>query len=202
MYKLAANIVKIVLKLAGSKARVYEEQNLPKEGGFIIACTHTGYVDILNLGVSFLPREIHFMAKKQLFDIKGLGWLIERLNAFPVDRDNPGPSVIKIPSQLLKEGKIVGIFPSGTRNSEGSDLKQGAITIAQLTKTQIVPAAYVGARNAGDVFKRGKGYLIYGEPFYVTGKGKEGREEFTHHLEAELVRLTEDLNQRIAKEKK
>ena len=186
----------------GSKARVYGEENLPKEGGYIIACTHTGYVDILNLGVAMYPQEIHFMAKKQLFDIKGLGWLIDHLNAFPVDRDNPGPSVIKVPSQLLKEGKIVGIFPSGTRNSDGSDLKQGAITIAQLSKTQIVPAAYVGARNAGDVFKRGKGYLIYGEPFYVTGKGKEGREEFTHHLEHELIALTEELNKRIAADKK
>ncbi|MEK5330925.1 MULTISPECIES: lysophospholipid acyltransferase family protein [unclassified Lysinibacillus] len=202
MYKFTANLVKLILKLSGSKARVYDEQNLPKDGGFIIACTHTGYVDILNLGVAVLPREIHFMAKKQLFDIKGLGWLINHLNAFPVDRDNPGPSVIKVPSQLLKEGKIVGIFPSGTRNSEGSDLKQGAITIAQLSKTQIVPAAYVGARNAGDVFKRGKGYLIYGEPFYVTGKGKEGREEFTLHLEHELIALTDELNKRIAADKK
>jgi len=198
VYKLVANIVKVILKLMGSKARVYGEENLPKEGGYIIACTHTGYVDILNLGVAMYPQEIHFMAKKQLFEMKGLGWLIEHLNAFPVDRDNPGPSVIKIPSQLLKEGKVVGIFPSGTRNSEGTDLKQGAITIAQLAKAQIVPAAYVGARNAGDVMKRGKGYLIYGEPFYVTGKGKEGREQFTQHLERELVVLTEELQNRVA----
>jgi len=198
VYKLVANIVKVILKLMGSKARVYGEENLPKEGGYIIACTHTGYVDILNLGVAMYPQEIHFMAKKQLFEMKGLGWLIEHLNAFPVDRDNPGPSVIKIPSQLLKEGKVVGIFPSGTRNSEGTDLKQGAITIAQLAKAQIVPAAYVGARNAGDVMKRGKGYLIYGEPFYVTGKGKEGREQFTQHLERELVALTEELENRIS----
>lgn len=198
MYKLVANIVKVILKLMGSKARVYGEENLPKEGGYIIACTHTGYVDILNLGVAMYPQEIHFMAKKQLFEMKGLGWLIEHLNAFPVDRDNPGPSVIKIPSQLLKEGKVVGIFPSGTRNAEGTDLKQGAITIAQLAKAQIVPAAYVGARNVGDVMKRNKGYLIYGEPFYVTGKGKEGREQFTQHLEHELVALTEELQNRIA----
>ena len=197
MYKLAANVVKVILKLMGSKARVYGEENLPKEGGFIIACTHTGYVDILNLGVAMYPREIHFMAKKQLFEMKGLGWLVKHLNAFPVDRDNPGPSVIKIPSQLLKEGKIVGIFPSGTRSADGTDLKQGAITIAQLAKAQIVPAAYVGARNVGDVMKRGKGYLIYGEPFYVTGKGKEGREQFTQHLEHELVALTEELQKRI-----
>ncbi|MEC1177952.1 lysophospholipid acyltransferase family protein [Metasolibacillus meyeri] len=196
MYKLAANICKVTLKINGSKAKVYGEENLPEDGGFVIACTHTGYIDIINLGVSIYPREIHFMAKKQLFEMKGLGWLINRLNAFPVDRDNPGPSVIKIPRQLIKEGKIVGIFPSGTRSTESNDLKQGAVTIAQLSKTQIVPAAYVGPRNVGEVFKRQKGYLIYGKPFTVES-GKEARDEATKFLEQELLRLTEELHAKI-----
>ena len=192
MYKFIANLVNGILNVNGAKAKVYGIENVPKEGGFVIACTHNGYIDILNLGVSVLPREIHFMAKKQLFDIKGLGWLINKLNAFPVDRENPGPSVIKIPRQLIKEGKIVGIFPSGTRSSENSELKAGAVTIAQLAKSQIVPAAYIGPKNAKGVFKRQKGYLIYGKPFTVEG-GKEGREASVHFLEEELVRLTKQL---------
>ena len=192
LYDFAARLVKVFLTLNGSKAKVFGKENLPKEGGYIIACTHNGYVDILNLGVTLLPKHIHFMAKKQLFDMKVLGPLVSNLNAFPVDRENPGPSVIKIPRQLIKEGKIVGIFPSGTRSTENSELKQGAITIAQLSKAQIVPAAYVGPRNVGEVMKRQKGYLIYGEPFTV-GAGKESREEATQHLEKELHRLTEEL---------
>ncbi|MGM9951733.1 MAG: lysophospholipid acyltransferase family protein [Lysinibacillus sp.] len=192
MYKLAANVVKMFLAVNGSKAKVYGLENIPEEGGFVIACTHNGYVDILNLGVSIYPREIHFMAKKQLFDMKGLGWLIKRLNAFPVDRDNPGPSVIKIPRQLIKEGKIVGIFPSGTRTAESNELKQGAVTIAQLSKAQIVPAAYVGPKDVGGVLKRQKGYLIYGKPFTVES-GKEARDEATHLLEQEFARLLAEL---------
>lgn len=195
-------VANTILTLSGSKAKQFGTKYIPKEGGFIIACTHNGYVDIVNLGLSLLPREIHFMAKKQLFEIKGLGWLIDQLNAFPVDRDNPGPSVIKIPRQLLKEGKIVGIFPSGTRNAENANLKQGAITIAQLTKAPILPAAYIGARNVGDVLKRQKGYLIFGEPFYVTGRGKEGRDEFTHILEEKLDALTEEVTFRAKVSKK
>ncbi|KYG89699.1 lysophospholipid acyltransferase family protein [Metasolibacillus sp. FSL H7-0170] len=196
MYKLAANICKVILKINGAKAKVYDAGNLPKDGGFVIACTHTGYIDIINLGVSVYPREIHFMAKKQLFEMKGLGWLIDKLNAFPVDRDNPGPSVIKIPRQLIKEGKVVGIFPSGTRSTENNDLKQGAVTIAQLAKTQIVPAAYIGPRNVGEVLKRQKGYLIYGKPFTVES-GKEARDEATKFLEQEFQRLTEELQAKI-----
>lgn len=198
IYRFCAAIVNIVLIVTGSKAKVFNKENLPKDGSYIIACTHNGYVDILNLGVSVLPRQVHFMAKKQLFEVKGLGWLIKNLNAFPVDRDNPGPSVIKIPSQLLKAGHIVGIFPSGTRK-QGNELKQGAITIAQLTKSQIVPAAYIGPKDVGELFSSQKGYLIYGEPFTVNAKGKEGREEYMQHLENEMTRLTEELHQLSAK---
>ncbi|MBD8033732.1 MULTISPECIES: lysophospholipid acyltransferase family protein [Solibacillus] len=194
MYKFIANIVYGILGVNGSKAKVYGKENIPKEGGFVIACTHNGYIDILNLGISMLPREVHFMAKKQLFDVKGIGWLIKRLNAFPVDRDNPGPSVIKIPRQLIKEGKVVGIFPSGTRSSENSELKAGAVTIAQLAKAEIVPAAYIGPKNAKGVFKRQKGYLIYGKPFTVES-GKEGREQSVQFLEQELNRLTAHLKE-------
>ena len=194
MYKFIANVVYGILGVNGSKAKVYGKENIPKEGGFVIACTHNGYIDILNLGISMLPREVHFMAKKQLFDVKGLGWLIKRLNAFPVDRDNPGPSVIKIPRQLIKEGKVVGIFPSGTRSSENSELKAGAVTIAQLAKAEIVPAAYIGPKNAKGVFKRQKGYLIYGKPFTVEA-GKEGREQSVQFLEQELNRLTAHLKE-------
>ena len=197
MYKFIAGVANTILKVNGSKAKVYGKENLPEEGGFVIACTHNGYIDILNLGLSVLPREIHFMAKKQLFEIKGLGWLIENLNAFPVDRDNPGPSVIKIPRQLIKEGKIVGIFPSGTRSVESSDLKQGAVTIAQLSKSVIVPAAYIGPKDVKGVLERQKGYLIYGKPFEV-GAGKEARDEATQFLEAELNRLLAELETKKA----
>jgi 1-acyl-sn-glycerol-3-phosphate acyltransferase len=198
LYNFGARLLGLILMLNGSKAKVFGRENLPKEDGYIIACTHNGYVDIFNLGVSLLPRQIHFMAKKQLFDSKLLGPLVKRLNAFPVDRENPGPSVIKIPRQLIKEGKVVGIFPSGTRSTENVELKQGAITIAQLSKAQIVPAAYVGPRNFGEVFKHQKGYLIYGKPFTVAS-GKEARDESTDYLEQELARLTEELKSNYIK---
>lgn len=196
MYKFIANLVRGILKVNGAKAKVFNKEYLPQEGGYVIACTHNGYIDILNLGVSVYPREIHFMAKKQLFEIKGLGWLIDKLNAFPVDRENPGPSVIKIPRQLIKEGKIVGVFPSGTRSTENQDLKQGAVTIAQLSKAVIVPAAYIGPKDVKGVFKREKAHLIYGKPFSVAA-GKEARDEATHFLEEEFTRLLKELETKI-----
>src|SRR5690625_4803161 len=129
MYYLAGYLLKIVLSIFG-RLKVYNKEKLPENGGYVIACTHTGWVDILWLGISILPLKIHYMAKKELFESKPLRWLMEQLHAFPVNRENPGPSAIKIPRRLISEEKIVGIFPSGTRTSEEVPLKRGAVTIA------------------------------------------------------------------------
>ena len=50
------------------------------------------------------------------------GKFLSSLNAFPVDRENPGPSTLKRPINLLKEHKTVGIFPTGHRTSVGAPL--------------------------------------------------------------------------------
>ncbi|GEK29940.1 1-acyl-sn-glycerol-3-phosphate acyltransferase [Kurthia zopfii] len=196
MYRVVTILVGWFLGLF-NKVKVFDKEKLPAEDGYIIACTHTGWIDMLNLGIAVHPRPIHFMAKKQLFDHKALGWFITKMNAFPVDRDNPGPSVIKVPRQLIKNNEIVGIFPSGTRNSEGSSLKQGAITIAQLSKAPIIPAAYIGPNTPKDVFARTKGAIIFGDPIYVDAKGKEGREEYTQLLEQRMIELEQQLQQEM-----
>jgi len=168
IYTIARHLVKIILSIFG-RLKIYDKDKLPKEnGGYVIACTHTGWVDILWLGIAVYPTKIHYMAKIELFQNRWLKWLMESLNAFPVDRENPGPSAIKIPRKLLKEGKVVGIFPSGTRTSEEVPLKRGAVTIASYGKAPIVPAAYVGPNNFKDLFKRVKPKLIFGDPIYAS----------------------------------
>lgn len=174
MYNFAANVVKIILSIFG-RIKVYQKDKLPEKGGYIIACTHTGWVDILWLGVALLPNQIHYMAKKELFQTKFTKWLMTVLNAFPVDRENPGPSTIKIPRKLLKEKKIIGIFPSGTRTTEEVPLKRGAVTIAAYGKAPIVPAAYVGPNNFKDLLKFQKPKLIFGDPIYLP-EGQDRKE--------------------------
>src|SRR5690625_601434 len=146
MYYFGAYLLKIILSLFG-RIKVYQKENVPQSGGYVIACTHTGWVDILWLGVSMLPIKIHYMAKKELFESRFLKWLMKNLNAFPVDRENPGPSTIKVPRKLLKEGKVVGIFPSGTRTSEEVSLKSGAYTFAGCSLVPFVHVAYTGPNN-------------------------------------------------------
>lgn len=197
MYRFAAHVVKLILSIFG-RIKVYEKDKLPESGGYIIACTHTGWVDILWLGVALLPREIHYMAKKELFKSKFTKWLMTVLNAFPVDRENPGPSTIKIPRKLLKEGKIIGIFPSGTRSTEEVPLKRGAVTIAAYGKSPIVPAAYVGPNNFKDLLKFQKPQLIFGDPIFLPEDQpkKEAMDVMMNELNEKLYTLQRELKEK------
>src|SRR5690625_642620 len=117
VYYIAGYGLKIFLSIFGF-LKVKHKEKLPENEGFVIACTHTGWVDILWLGISILPLIILYIAKNELSESGVLNWLMNALIAFPVDREYPGPSSINSPVRLIKSGKIVGVFPSGTITSE------------------------------------------------------------------------------------
>lgn len=191
MYSFLGIIAKVILKVF-TRMKVENLEKLPKNTGFIIACNHIGWVDIVGLGVAILPNQIHFMAKKELFENKLSKKFISSLNAFPVDRKNPGTSSIKIPIKLLKEGKIVGIFPSGTRD-DSAPLKRGAVTIANLAKVPIVPAAYTGPTTLKELLKGKKMQIIIGDPIYISARGKEQLLEATEDLSKKIKQLESEL---------
>src|SRR5699024_6302158 len=194
MYNFAANIVKIILRIFG-KIHIHDKANLPQSGGYVIACTHTGWVDILWLGVSVMPVQIHYMAKKELFKSRFLKWLMNGLNAFPVVRENPDPSYLKVPQRLIKENQVVCIFPSGTRTSEEVPLKRGAVTIASRSKAPIVPAAYAGPTNFKELLKRKKPHIIFGEPIHALAD--LSRRVAMEHMAVELDDALKSLQAKI-----
>ena len=111
------------------------------------------------------------MAKKELFKNPILRWILVHANAFSVDRENPGPSVIKIPVNNLKKTELgVIMFPSGSRHSQ--EMKGGAMMIAKLSGAPLVPMVYQGPVKFGDLFKRNNVKMAFGDPIYVDKKIK------------------------------
>ncbi|HLR22596.1 MAG TPA: lysophospholipid acyltransferase family protein [Pseudogracilibacillus sp.] len=194
VYYIAGYGLKIFLSIFGF-LKVKHKEKLPENEGFVIACTHTGWVDILWLGISILPLKIHYMAKKELFESGFLNWLMNALNAFPVDRENPGPSSIKTPVRLIKSGEIVGVFPSGTRTSEDVPLKRGAVTIASHAKCKIVPAAYDGPNNFKELLKWKRPNVIFGEPIQINNElpKKERLDAMAEELNISMKGLQQQL---------
>ncbi|MDY0942542.1 lysophospholipid acyltransferase family protein [Priestia megaterium] len=192
MYNVAAHTCKFLLKRWG-KLHVRNREYLPTDTGFVIACSHKGWVDVVALGTAVLPHQIHFMAKKELFNHILTSNVLKKLNAFPVDRNNPGPSSIKTPIKLAKQGHIVGIFPSGTRTEEDVPLKRGAVTIASMAKVPIVPAVYEGPTNLKELFSKDSIVISFGKPIYLAeGKlTKDRLSDASNHLTASIRALEE-----------
>ncbi len=89
-------------------------RNIPQSGGAVIAPNHIGFFDSTLIG-SAAKRPVHFMAKKELFDIPVFGWIIKRTNAFPVKRGIQDITAVRNAFSLLKNGRLLLIFPEGTR---------------------------------------------------------------------------------------
>lgn len=142
------------LKLIGT-------EKIPRDGGVIIASNHIAGADPFLLG-SAVPRELWFMAKKELFRSYLLGRFIAKVNAYPVDRFGFDLDVIKKSIALLKEGKALIMFPEGTRSNDGR-IKDGKIGVGMLAKkagAPIVPVYLENTKNAWWNLVRGRRMTI------------------------------------------
>ena len=89
-------------------------ENIP-ETGCILVCNHTSFSDVLVLEATS-TRQVFFMGKAELFKIPLLKQLITALGAFPVNRGGADITSIKRTISEIHSGKVVGIFPQGTRH--------------------------------------------------------------------------------------
>ncbi|WP_018664576.1 lysophospholipid acyltransferase family protein [Heyndrickxia acidiproducens] len=186
MYHLGYYVTHIILLLLGGRLKTENKEKIPASP-FVVVCTHRSWLDILYLGFAVWPVQIHYMAKQELFSKKWLSWLMTKLNAFPVNRENPGPSAIKIPLKLLRKGKVVGIFPSGTRTAEHVSLKRGAVTIALKANVPLLPAIYDGPTTFKDVLKRKPKRVRFGNPIIL----KTGKKATKEEIEKTILQLQE-----------
>ncbi|EAD3482067.1 1-acyl-sn-glycerol-3-phosphate acyltransferase [Listeria monocytogenes] len=196
-YHFAKSLVHFILIIIGGRFQVQNKDKII-EAPYVVVSTHTSWIEILYLGFALSPTPVHYMAKQELFKGKFLNWLMTHLNAFPVNRDNPGPSAIKAPIRMLKSGKVVGIFPSGTRKTTNLHLKRGAVTIAHKAKVPMLPAVYDGPKTFGEILKRKKIIIRFGDPVLFNDTEldqKELLEVKSQELMATFEQLQNEINQ-------
>src|SRR5262249_33220638 len=85
-------------------------QHGARNGGLIVASNHISFWDPPMVGAS-LPREVHFLAKEELFRTPGLGLLIRSLNAIPIRRGVADLSGLSRALEVLKAGDALLMFP-------------------------------------------------------------------------------------------
>ncbi|MCI8553803.1 MAG: 1-acyl-sn-glycerol-3-phosphate acyltransferase [Clostridiales bacterium] len=124
--------------------RVTGRENIPPESSGIptVLCSN----HISDIDPPFLlicqKRHVHYMAKAELFRSRIANWFFHKqFGAFPVHRGTGDTSAIDTAVQLVKEGKMLGIFPEGTRSRDGrlGRARSGAALIVSRTGAQVLP---------------------------------------------------------------
>jgi 1-acyl-sn-glycerol-3-phosphate acyltransferase len=143
-YTLSGAIARIAFQY-----RAYGQENIIEEGPAIMAANHQSYLDPPLVGIT-CRNELHFLARKTLFEKKLLGPLISRVNALPVDLSRGDLTAFRAVVKLLKEGHRTVIFPEGTRslNGEIQQARPGIGMIIAKTLAPIVPVRIFGSFEA------------------------------------------------------
>lgn len=163
------------------RIRVVGRENVPKTGGALLAANHTSVLDSL-----FLPlktrRHVTFLVKAQFVTGKGFGAWVRRsfmsaIGQLPIDRSGgrATSSALDTAVSLLRSGRLVGIYPEGTRSVDGR-LHRGRTGIARMIVEAQVPVIPVGIQGTRDIMPVGRNFpklsgrvtITFGEPLDFT----------------------------------
>lgn len=176
-------------------------ENLPKSGAFLIAANHASHLDPLLIG-SNVPRQMCFFARKTLWSGGFMSWWLDAVGTIPVDRDG-GQDVgaLKRVLRALAEGKVMIIFPEGTRTLDGElqEPKPGVGFMVCKTQVPVVPARIFGSFEAfgkgAKVPKLGTPVtVVFGPPISPAAydEPKAGKERYqiaSSRIMAEIAKL-------------
>ena len=128
-YTYLRGLVIFILWTLNGNAHYHNKEKIPsKDENYILVAPHRTWWDPVYMAFATKPKQFIFMAKKQLFENRVFGWWIRMCGAFPIDRENPGPSAIKYPVNMLKKSnRSLIMFPKrqppfyGCQGRSGSD---------------------------------------------------------------------------------
>ena len=172
------------------RVRFFGRNNLPESGPVLVVANHQSHFDPPLIAVG-LRRRLNFLARKSLFKFKPFAWLIDMLDAIPLEVDGIGFAGVKESLKRLRNGEIILIFPEGARCWDGAiaEFKPGALTLTLRGKAAILPTAIDGCFDAWPRTNKipwpwGKIRVLYGEPMLY--------DDIKNFSEEELHRLVEE----------
>lgn len=197
LYEFAKIVFRFQFRLMGLK--VQGADNLPSQGPVILAINHVSVWDPI-VAASCLSRQVSYMAKEELFSIPLLGTFISKVGAFPVKRGQGDMNAIRQSLAILKEGRVLGLFPEGTRSKTGGIQKgmPGMVLLMEKSQASVVPIKVYGTSS---LITKGWGKIgvVVGKPLtpqiLKAPEGVENRREWiADRIMQAMIELPEGLN--------
>ena len=135
-------IAKIIMALVSAVFRIEitGAQNMPKDGACVACLNHISMFDPIVASIA-MERPIRFIGKQELFRIPVVGWYLKSINVIPIKRGSGDIGAVKASLKALKEGEVLGIFPTGTREKKNpnAQVKPGVVLIALKAQVPVIP---------------------------------------------------------------
>ncbi len=203
MSTVAYGILWLLINAVGRlffRYRVVGREQVPARGGALIAANHASYVDIPFMGAA-VRRRMWFLGRQDLF-LPGLRAVVQWLGWIPIRQDRLDRHGFDKAIRLIREGRIVVIYPEGSRTPDGA-LKRGkpgiGVIVAE-TGCAVIPAHLSGTR---EVLPPGARWLslhpvrvTFGAPidFAEVAQRSSGK-EFYQHVSRTVMSRIADLGQ-------
>ncbi|BAU99203.1 MULTISPECIES: lysophospholipid acyltransferase family protein [Aurantimicrobium] len=174
-YWLMKNVIAGPLLKGIFRPWVTGADNIPAEGGVILASNHLSFVDSVFLPIS-IDREMVFLAKSEYFTTKGIKgwatkWFMKGTGMLPIDRSGGKASEASLNTGLrvLAEGRVLGIYPEGTRSPDAK-LYRGRTGIARMVLESGVPVIPVAMIDTEKIMPIGSKWPKLRRPGIIIGK--------------------------------
>ena len=178
--------------LTGCKVKGID--NIPTKGPVLVVSNHLSLADPPLLGVK-LGRKARFMAKRELFRLKPVGYLFNGLGAFSVHRGRLDRQALRRSLDVISSGEMLVIFPEGMRSRNGQLRRafSGVALLALKSGAPVVPVGIVGTENVKKFWriKRPQITVNVGRPFNLKSVNEKMTKE-------ELTGLTNSIMRRVA----
>ena len=139
MYTLFAPLLRVFLRV-----KIHGKENIPTEGGCVVAVNHIAFLDVMAVSCVFPRRRLpRYLAKAELFRIPVLRGVIRGLGAIPLDRHGSDVGAVRRAIAIAESGELLTLFPQGTRqkgkNPADTPIKSGVAMIASHARVPILP---------------------------------------------------------------
>jgi 1-acyl-sn-glycerol-3-phosphate acyltransferase len=128
--------------------RVGPPRKVPR-GGVIVCANHASYLDPAFLQF-VIPRRVTYLMTNTFYQRKGARWFFKLVCAIPVDSGRLAHQGMRRAIDLLRKGRLVGIFPEGrlTRDGTLSPAQRGVAILARMAGVPVLPLGIAGSFRA------------------------------------------------------